>query len=888
MQSAEVQWLQQLPAFSNLPAVALRSLVNAASPDAAAEGSCIVSKGSKAEALLILRAGTAETLDAAGGIIILPAGSLFGLEGLLMNKPCRRTVTAASNATVWRISYADFTHLTAKYPDLSLSLYKLLSQELDAVSDTLEGEELRRTVLQPYLVSSPRRGIIGNSKYAVRLRTQVVAASHDADRKPVMIFGEPGLQKDNVAALIHFGSADYRKPMIRVDCQRLSSSGAELFGRGSKKGLLHSLQDGTLLLNNVQLAPPAVIAQLPTLLATGEYRTAPSTKPSAGSAGSGTQHSADSLGRAAGDAKSDQADREGRALLSKARILMVAERQLPALEGVAANIINIKVPPLRVRPSDVPPLLQFFLREASRRVGGGKRLSLTPAALRHLESYSYPDNIQELSEMVQRAVVQNANVQTQLAENVFWFATQPKDRFRIDLFANFKQLKQFARSALWPETINFRFTLYVYPLLVALLLFGPQDREHNFGLNGFWAYWWPLSFIVYPFLGRIWCSVCPFMIYGEVVQRWRLSQGAKLLKWPNTLSEKWGPWFLFGLFAAILVWEEVGDLPHSAALSGCLLLLITAGAMICSWFFERRYWCRFLCPIGGMNGLFAKLSMTELRASQGVCSSNCTTYHCYKGGPAEPPEGLETNGCPIHSHPAQLTDNRNCVLCMECVKACPHNSVKLRLRLPGVDLWTSHKPMAAELALMFMLLGAVYLHWLPQLAVYLHWLPQLAGQFGVDEASVQGQLPHIAASALVMFVPGALAWGAHVAAPPLASLAGAPDSRPAKPFLELGYGYLPLVWGATLSHYLFPLLSEAGRILPVAAATVGLEQQGLKLPILVAHPAVIDFLQGSCLVTGAALSLLLTRKIAARPWVTIIPQSLLVVALTAELWRLII
>ena len=41
---------------------------------------------------------------------------------------------------------------------------------------------------------------------------------------------------------------------------------------------------------------------------------------------------------------------------------------------------------------------------------------------------------------------------------------------------------------------------------MALLLFGPQDRGHNFGLNLFWCYWWPLSFLAYPFLGRIWCA----------------------------------------------------------------------------------------------------------------------------------------------------------------------------------------------------------------------------------------------------------------------------------------------------------------------------------------------------------------------------------------------
>lgn len=42
----------------------------------------------------------------------------------------------------------------------------------------------------------------------------------------------------------------------------------------------------------------------------------------------------------------------------------------------------------------------------------------------------------------------------------------------------------------------------------------------------------------------------------------------------------------------------------------------------------------------------------------------------------------------------------------ECLKACPHKSIEFRLRLPGVELWTSHKPLAAEICLMFMLLGS--------------------------------------------------------------------------------------------------------------------------------------------------------------------------------------
>lgn len=49
---------------------------------------------------------------------------------------------------------------------------------------------------------------------------------------------------------------------------------------------------------------------------------------------------------------------------------------------------------------------------------------------------------------------------------------------------------------------------------------------------------------------------------------------------------------------------------------------------------------------GGMNGLFAKLSMTELRSQAGVCSSECTTYHCLKAS-APPTARVHTRSMPF-------------------------------------------------------------------------------------------------------------------------------------------------------------------------------------------------------------------------------------------------
>lgn len=45
---------------------------------------------------------------------------------------------------------------------------------------------------------------------------QIVAAARDTTRKPVLIFGEPGLAKDNVAALVHFGSSTRSGPLVKV------------------------------------------------------------------------------------------------------------------------------------------------------------------------------------------------------------------------------------------------------------------------------------------------------------------------------------------------------------------------------------------------------------------------------------------------------------------------------------------------------------------------------------------------------------------------------------------------------------------------------------------------------------------------------------------------
>lgn len=276
-----------------------------------------------------------------------------------------------------------------------------------------------------------------------------------------------------------------------------------------------------------------------------------------------------------------------------------------------------------------------------------------------------------------------------------------------------------------------------------------------------------------------------------------------------------------------------------------------------------------------MNGMFAKLSMIELRAQQGICSATCTTYQCYKGGPQKG-EGQETGGCPVYSHPAQLQDNRDCVLCMTCLKACPHRSVELNLRPPGIELWTTHKPTLPEVCLLFLLAGAVVLHRLPTILTLLGWgnSELLASLLQYDAAPLGSFALHAGLAMLALAVPGAIALLCH-------SLLKRFNPKP-KPFVELAYGYLPLTLGCNLAHYLHLGLTEAGRIVPVTLATFGLSGTGM--PVVVAHPAVIAFLQGVTLLTTLLISIFLTQKIARQPLPNLLPQHAGLGAIALLVW----
>ncbi|WP_013322028.1 sigma 54-interacting transcriptional regulator [Gloeothece verrucosa] len=833
-----VTWLQERTALSLCPQEVLEALAPHLETRIIPIYQNVAIEDSAPDGLYILRSGLLESNSKRLSPVGLLPGSVINLQALILKQPVQATITTLSDCEFWWINAAEFSKIIAQYPEITQIYSQKLAATVEELSSQLNFEQQRQTILRPYLVSKAKRGVIGKTRYAVRLRAEIKKAA--ASREPVLIFGEPGLEKDNLAALIHFGSPFRRQPIIKIDCSKLQISGADLFGRaGGKMGLIEALGEGTLVLNNLQELPKELFNGISELLQEQTYTPI-----------------------------SRKEDATPTKKLSQARIIFISERTVPEIDPLVP--LKIKVPPLRVRKADLDEWLNYYLALICRGKGINKP-QVTPEAIRRLQAYDFPNNLRELESLAQRAIVQLQGT-TVITEEIIWPSASKKKLFRLNLLNVYPALRRFLRSPWYPDRINYGFTAAAFALVVGILFLGPQTRQENFALNLFWAWWWPLVLIGFPFVGRLWCAFCPFMIYGEITQKlslW-LFKGT-LKKWPRQAAEHWGGWFLFGLFTLILLWEELWNLQNTAYLSACLLLLITAGAMIFSAIFERRFWCRYLCPIGGMNGMFAKLSMTELRAQQGTCSAECTTYQCYKGGPAKG-EGQETGGCPLYSHPAQLEDNRDCVLCMTCLKACPHRSVEFNLRPPGIELWTTHVQRPDEVALMLLLFGAVFLHHLAEIQALfqVQWnLSEFWLHLGLSVAALS--LP-----ALVVL----MAYGLRSLSFQITQML-----KP-RPFFELAYGYLPLVLAANLAHYWRLGLGEAGRILPVTLATFGLK--GSHLPILVAHPAVIAFLQGSTLILGIMFSIFLTQKIARQPFFTLLTQHLSIVFLGMCLGKIVV
>jgi transcriptional regulator with GAF, ATPase, and Fis domain len=230
--------------------------------------------------------------------------------------------------------------------------------------------------------------IIGSSAALESVLDQVELVAPTAST--VLIEGETGTGKELIAHAIHNASQRCGRPFIKLNCVAipLDLLESELFGHekgaftgavAQKIGRFEMADKGTLFLDEVGDIPPALQPKLLRVLQEQEFERL----------GSGHTHKVDVRLIAA---------------TNRDLFKMIARSQFRSDLYYRLNVFPIFLPALRERREDIPSLVTHFVRLFSRRMGKPVE-SIPPETMAAFQCYSWPGNIRELQNLVERAVI---------------------------------------------------------------------------------------------------------------------------------------------------------------------------------------------------------------------------------------------------------------------------------------------------------------------------------------------------------------------------------------------------------------------------------------------------------------------------------------------------
>jgi DNA-binding NtrC family response regulator len=260
-----------------------------------------------------------------------------------------------------------------------------------------EAEEARRTADERYSRLSADEavrwgiaGFVGDSR-TVRKIVEEIRRVYRFANTSVLIQGESGTGKELVSRAIHHGSSRAAAPFIPVNCVAIPADLAEsmLFGhvRGAftgatndRKGWFELANNGTLFLDEIGDMPVSLQGKLLRVLEDGEILPVGSTKP----------------------------------IRVDVRVISASNADLPSkiLDGsfrqdlyfrLARYVVDM--PPLRERLDDLPLLVSHFLRLFANEMGMSPP-AVTSEALSLLHSYTFPGNVRELKNVIERALIE--------------------------------------------------------------------------------------------------------------------------------------------------------------------------------------------------------------------------------------------------------------------------------------------------------------------------------------------------------------------------------------------------------------------------------------------------------------------------------------------------
>lgn len=216
---------------------------------------------------------------------------------------------------------------------------------------------------------------------------------------------------------------------------------------------------------------------------------------------------------------------------------------------------------------------------------------------------------------------------------------------------------------------------YACPLAITVC---PIGLVQNLVISGTFPFYFLGAVALYGLaLGRGWCGwFCPFGTVNDLlafrkVRFLRALSPLKILVLGGTVLAAWrlaDTWFCKLCPAASLT----ASLPYlglgvAQVNTPFLIHMATLAAVLLGMALVSRFWCRYLCPMGGLLSLFNRASLFGLRLGEA-----CT--RC----------GVCTRSCPMGIVPHREINSPDCIKCGECVPSCPTRALSIGFSLPGV------------------------------------------------------------------------------------------------------------------------------------------------------------------------------------------------------------
>jgi two-component system response regulator AtoC len=272
------------------------------------------------------------------------------------------------------------------------------------IRKALETSELKKEVAHLRSEQSRHYGIsnlVGNSRHMKNVLAMVEKIAK-SDASTVLIQGESGTGKELIAKAIHYESARADKPFMAINCAAVPETllESELLGhekgaftdaKSQKKGLFELADGGTIFLDEIGDMDPGMQAKLLRVL---EERTF----------------------RRVGGTRDIQVDVRIVSATNKDLLKAIEEKAFRNDLYYRIQVIPIFLPPLRERKEDIPSLTEHFIAYFNREFGKNVK-GISKMAEKFLTEYSWPGNIRELKNIIERAIILE-NEETLLLEHL--------------------------------------------------------------------------------------------------------------------------------------------------------------------------------------------------------------------------------------------------------------------------------------------------------------------------------------------------------------------------------------------------------------------------------------------------------------------------------------